>query len=88
MVGSSSQAKNLVAGQEEAPDAAEPDAAAPDAHVPPSKAARKRLKRATFLERVRTKVEALKAAQPATPDDNETPPTIFEVAGRQAAVAM
>ena len=90
LVGSSSQAKNLVAGQEEAPDAAEPDAAAPDAHVPPScsKAARKRLKRTTFLERVRTKMEALKAAQPATTDDNGTPPTIFEVAGRQAAVAM
>ena len=70
------------------PDAAAPDAAAPDAHVPPSKAARKRLKRATFLERVRTKVEALKAARPATPDDNEIPPTIFEVAGRQAAVAV
>jgi len=75
-VGSSTQ----LAGQEQAPGAA--------ARAPRSKAAKKRLKRAEFLERVRAKVEALRAALPATSDDNETPPTLFQVAGRQAAVAI
>ena len=89
LVGSSSQ----LAGQEHAPGAAAPGAAVPggatlDARVPPSKAAKKRLKHAEFLERVRAKVEALTAAMQTTSDENGTPPTIFEVAGRQAAVAV
>ena len=103
-LGGSAEEKETTPGTEapcaQAPRAEAPRAEAPRAEAlkrsekeealtaPSNKAAKKRLKRSEFLQRVRAKMDAIKATLPATPDAAEDPATIFEMLGRQVAVAI